>query len=115
MSANILVVEDEWLIASDIASTLRGANLHVVGPCASVKDACFHIRQEALTAAILDIELNGETSLPVAEKLHEKNIPFLFLSGHNIDKLPPKLRQYQLVSKPVEQTTLLTLVRELCS
>lgn len=115
MSANILIVEDEWLIAEHLASVLRAAELRVIGPCASVRSALSCIDETSLSAAIIDIELKGENSFAVAELLREKNVPFAFLSGHSIRALPPSLRRQRLLSKPIEKATLLAAIREMCA
>lgn len=114
MPASILIVEDEWLIAEDYASTLRGAGHRVVGPCSTVKSALSAIEQNPVDAALLDMELGGEKSFPVAERLHERDIPFTFFSGHAERELPHNLRGQQVLSKPVERATLLATVARMC-
>lgn len=110
MPANVLIVEDEWLIAEDHADTLRDANFAVVGPCPSVKTAMAAIETQHIDAALLDIELRGEKSYAVAEALQERKIPFAFLSGHGQQDLPAGLRDQKVLSKPVERAALLAAI-----
>ncbi len=115
MSASILIVEDEWLIAEDYASTLRQAGYRIVGPCPSVEAGIAAVNAEQVDAALLDIQLQDEMSFPVAERLQKKNIPFAFLSGYSRQYLPPELESCELVPKPVAQRMLLATVRKICS
>ena len=113
MPANILIVEDEWLIAEDYASVLRGAGHSIVGPCATVETALSTIKENPVELALLDMELIGETSFPVAQCLRERNIPFAFLSGHGMRDLPPAMRDQQILPKPIEHAALLAAVEQL--
>ena len=61
----ILVVEDEYLIADDLRTQLTAHGATVVGPVASVNEALALIESRAIDAAILDINLDAETTFPV--------------------------------------------------
>ncbi|BBK36684.1 response regulator [Allostella sp. ATCC 35155] len=114
MPSNILIVEDEWLIAEDYASTLHAAGHAVVGPCSSVKAAIATIEQNPVDAALLDMELLGERSFPVAEFLQARGIPFTFFSGHGTRDLPPAISGHAVLSKPISGATLLEAVERMC-
>jgi len=114
MPASVLIVEDEWLIADDYACLLREAGHAVVGPCATVREAISLVEDTAIEAALLDIELRGEKSFPVAERLLARNIPFAFLSGHASDDLPPHMQGQRMLAKPVESAALLATVEKMC-
>ena len=83
----ILIVEDEALIALLLEDELSDAGAEVVGPAASVDAALLLIeaahREGGLSAAILDINLGGETVLPVADCLAMLRVPFVFTTGYN--------------------------------
>lgn len=113
MAPTVLVVEDEWLIAEDHAAMLREARHDVVGPCATVKAALSAIDDAAIDVALLDVELRGETSVAIAERLRALDIPFAFVSGQLTYELPPDLRQQPLLSKPLARTTLTAAVERL--
>ena len=108
----ILVVEDEWILAMDIEATLLEAGYKVVGPLSNVRDALHAIETEQVEAAVLDLNLQNETSLPVADALATRQTPFLFLSGHSADLLPARHRSRVLVAKPWQSTNLLREVGE---
>jgi DNA-binding response OmpR family regulator len=77
----ILVVEDEPLIAFNLADTIVRAGARVVGPASSVPQAASLIRHTAIDAAVLDFYLKRETAAPIAELLLGNDTPFLFHSG----------------------------------
>ena len=73
----ILVVEDEALIALDLAETFVEAGASVVGPAHTVRHALHLIERFELDAAVTDFRLEKETSIPVATLLRSKGVPFL--------------------------------------
>ncbi|TPI08722.1 response regulator [Mesorhizobium sp. B4-1-3] len=109
-SARILVVEDEWLIAEDHKDVLEKAGYVVVGPAASVRCAVGLIESEVISAAVLDIGLNGETSAALIPFLTERDIPFVFASGYVPPDVPMELRAYQILPKPVPAVALIQAV-----
>jgi len=78
----ILVVEDEYLIATELKRWLVAAGATVIGPVPSVDRALGLIEDHAPEAAILDVNLgDGDTVYPVADKLGALSIPYLFATG----------------------------------
>lgn len=78
----ILVLEDEALIAMDIALTLEDWNAVVIGPAHSFEEGLELADRERLDAAVLDVNLRGKEVFPVAELLRSRGVPFLFHTGH---------------------------------
>ena len=82
----VLVVEDEALIGMLLEDGLLEAGAEVVGPACSVKEALELIDQAAadggLSAAVLDINLEGEAVSPVADHLAALGVPFVFATGY---------------------------------
>lgn len=82
----VLVVEDEALVAMMLEDELLEAGAEVVGPASSVSAALELIDATAtdggLSAAVLDINLNGERVSPVADRLAALGVPFLFATGY---------------------------------
>src|SRR4051794_32091440 len=82
----ILVVEDEALIAILAEDALLDEGASIVGPACTVYDALRLIDEAqvdgAIDAAVLSLNLAGETALPVADKLAAFGVPFLLASGH---------------------------------
>ncbi|MBZ9794364.1 response regulator [Mesorhizobium sp. ES1-4] len=112
---SILVVEDEWLIAEDVASRLRVAGYPVVGPVSSVAAALRLVEADKVDMALLDIQLNGETSLPVARILLDRGTPFAFVTGFGNRDVPAPFRNCKFVSKPASEAAILAAVADLTS
>lgn len=79
----VLVVEDEFLLASALGEWLQLMGVVVVGPAASNGDALALIATEAIDFAIVDVNLRGEMSFPVADALTARGVPFVFASGYS--------------------------------
>jgi DNA-binding NtrC family response regulator len=78
----VLIVEDEPLIAMTLEDLLKDSGCTVAGPAASVKQGMRLIEQEAVDAAILDVNLRGELVFPLADALAEQSIPFVYVTGY---------------------------------
>lgn len=78
----ILIVEDEPIVAMCLEDALEALGCVPVGPVSRLEDGLMLARSETLDAAILDINLGGERSYPIAEALREREIPFVFASGY---------------------------------
>jgi DNA-binding response OmpR family regulator len=79
----ILVAEDETFLAMEVEAFLQDKGYSVVGPFARLNNALQAAEQEALDAALLDINLAGEMVFPVAEALERRGVPFLLVSGYD--------------------------------
>jgi CheY-like chemotaxis protein len=106
----ILVVEDEFLIALDIASALEERGCSVIGPLGSVGEALEALRREAVDGALLDANLGGEPVDKLAEALLARRVPFAFVSGYGREQLPLKYREAPLVRKPFTGQDLFAVV-----
>ncbi len=114
MSARILVVEDEFFIAQEIADLLEAAGFEVVGPCASVPAALARLAESAgCDGAVLDASLRHVSSLPVAEALAERGIPFAVVTGFSVDQLPARMAAAPVLTKPLKGEDLIEILREL--
>jgi DNA-binding response OmpR family regulator len=79
--SRILIVEDEFIIALEMQSTLEEAGAAVVGPAFAVSSALDLAERENVSAAILDLRLGRESAACVAAALAGRHIPFLFYTG----------------------------------
>ncbi|WMT87767.1 response regulator [Pelagibacterium sp. 26DY04] len=109
----ILLVEDEFLIALDIADTLTNAGAEVIGPCTSLRQALDHAGMPGLDLAMLDIDLNGEEVFPAASLLRKRGVPFLFYTGQpEREVLRTEFAEIPVCVKPVTPQRLIdTLAR----
>ena len=100
---NVLVVEDEFIVAEDMAEALREAGARVLGPVATVQAALDLIEGAgALDGALLDVNLQGEKSYPVAGLLRQRGVPFVFLTGYDRTSIDPAYADAPLCEKPVD-------------
>ena len=106
----ILIVEDEFLVAIDLAAQLEVHGYETLGPCTSVKDAMGYFERETFDAAILDVNLVAETSEALAIALKEKGIPFIVASGYSKEQFPSVFSGSPMVSKPVQTDQLMALL-----
>lgn len=92
----ILAVEDDYFLADDLRGDLESHGATVIGPVSSVNEALALIESGRVDAAILDIELDAETSYPVAFVLDERNVPFVFVTGASKDTIPEHFSKFVL-------------------
>ena len=110
----VLVVEDNGLIASRIVHILNSGGYTVAGTAGTLATALKVLaRSGPLDAAMLDIDLRGEPVYPLAEKLQERGVPFLFLTGYEPLAIPDRWRDAPRIEKPFETEALLRALRTL--
>lgn len=102
----ILVVEDEFLLALEVEATLIGFGCSVVGPFAKLEKALHAARNTELDGAVLDINLNGEMVYPLAELLDMRGVPFVFLTGYVASDIPERFRHFRRLQKPLHARAL---------
>lgn len=98
----VLLVEDEMLIAMDMEDMLVALGYVVVGPVMRLQKAVEKARTENFDLAVLDVNLAGERSFPVADVLRERGIPFIFATGYGTAALTEELEGTVTLQKPVD-------------
>src|SRR3712207_4398339 len=86
--ARVLVVEDEAIIATDLADTFESAGADVVGPAASVREALALLADQQVDGALLDFNLADGEVTPVLELLLARGVPIVMYTGRG---LPPEI------------------------
>jgi DNA-binding response OmpR family regulator len=113
-SAHILVLEDSFLILTELESVLLDAGAEAVWTCRSVKEALRVLAEQDVDAAILDLQLDRETSLPVARALTGRSKSFFFYTGqHDTRALRAEWPECLVVSKPAEPHKIVATVASL--
>lgn len=104
----VLVVEDEIVLALDIADLLEDEGFVVVGPCIRLVDAKDVARTEKFDAALLDVNLgSGDTSAPVAELLRQREIPVAFVTACDPSEIEDLHETDTVIEKPISRKALL--------
>ncbi len=102
-----LVLEDDFLIAMGVAASLETLGFSVVGPFADIDKARDQCAEQSVDLVLLDINIRGRSSLPLALELVERGLNCVFVSGYaRIPDLPEALAGVPLVPKPVQSEQL---------
>lgn len=98
----VLIVEDEYFIAQDLAEALQEAGAMVVGPAAHYDEALAAIANDGCDAAVIDLNLAGEADFRVADELARRGVPFVFATGYDAGIVPESHQQVQRFEKPYD-------------
>jgi DNA-binding response OmpR family regulator len=98
----LLVVEDDYFLATDTMRALRGAGAHVIGPCATENAARQEIQRKRPSAAVIDINLGDGPSFDLARTLKELSVPLVFVTGYDQVAIPDDFAGVVRFQKPVE-------------
>lgn len=103
----VLVVEDSFLAAASISRMLADLGCSVVGPVASVEKAVPLIEAGRCDAGVLDINLAGQTSEPIADRMAELRLPYVFVTGYASPMLlSSRQRAHLRIHKPIAEREL---------
>jgi two-component SAPR family response regulator len=105
----VLVVEDEFLIAMDLEAMLKEHGWRLLGPAATVAEALALLEAGKMPdVALLDVNLRGETVVPVAEVLRERGVPIVLASAYDhAASMADVLAGAPNVGKPAQERRLL--------
>jgi CheY-like chemotaxis protein len=102
-SPRILVVEDEYLLADDLADGLAALGAIVIGPVGGLDEALSLLENTPeIDAALLDINLRGEMVFPLADALAVRGVPYLFATGYGHEGIPERYQRARVLEKPVQ-------------
>ena len=108
---SVLIVEDEVLVAFDLIDEVNNSGAQSLGPALTVKQAFDMFLKEGPDAAILDINLRGESIYPFARTLIDQDIPFVFHSGHGtVANLEARFPDIPICAKPASPKQLIDAV-----
>lgn len=103
----VLVVEDEYFVADDVVRAIESLGAEIVGPVPTREQAMALLTSaDRIDAAVLDVNLQGESVFPVADALAQRGIPFIFATGYDQSALPVAYQSIQRWEKPFDPTKL---------
>ena len=103
----ILVVEDHYIVAQELKADLETQGAEVLGPVPDLESARrILVASPAPDAALLDINLGGETVYPLADALRGLGILVAFVTGHEARSVPAGYAHIPRFEKPVDPSRL---------
>jgi CheY-like chemotaxis protein len=99
-------VEDEQMVVWTLEDMLGDLGCEMVGPAPGLAQALALVEAERLDAAILDVNLAGVQSFPVADALAARGIPFTFATGYEQSSLPSEYQRFKYLHKPYQTSDL---------
>ena len=108
---HILVAEDEYMIAAEIAAVMTEAGAEVHGPAGRVADALRLVAAESrIEGALLDVNLRGEAIWPVVDALLARGVPVVLATGYDAGALPETYARLPRCEKPTSGRDLIRAV-----
>jgi CheY-like chemotaxis protein len=96
----VLLVEDESLIIMMIEDALADLGCEIAGIASRFDDAVTKARTLAFDVAVLDVNLNGLRTFPIAEIIRARGIAFMFATGYGATSVPEGLNTAPVLQKP---------------
>ncbi len=103
----IFIVEDEAILLYDLEELVGTLGYAVAGTASSVEEALGKLGSGPRPdIALLDLNLNGSPSYPIADALAASGVPVIFLSGYGREGLDERFHTYEVYSKPYDEQVL---------
>ena len=110
----ILIVEDDYYLATDACQMLVDSGAEVVGPFGTADEATSELKASAgIDSAVIDINLGHGPAFELARTLRAAEIPFLFATGYGVDVIPDDLGDVVRIEKPFRRNELIDAVVQL--
>lgn len=109
----VLVVEDNHMVAASLVEALNYAGATVVGTIANREDAIdfVEVRHQEIDIAMLDVDLSGVMSYPIADMLGRYDVPFIFTTGYDNTSMDAAYRDFPLCMKPFSFDSIVSTIR----
>lgn len=112
ISRRVLIVEDEGMVAMLLEDMLADLGHEVVAVVGHMEQAAKLVAEAEIDLAILDVNLNGQHTYPLASTLKSRGVPFIFATGYDSMSLPESLQKAPVLQKPYQQRILERVLRE---
>lgn len=110
----VLVVEDDYYLASDTARALRNAGAEVLGPVGNEEQALALITEQHVTCALVDINLGNGLLFRVADALKERGVSFVFVTGYDDVMIPERFGDVPRMRKPTDFRDVVRAAARMC-
>jgi len=111
----VFIVEDESMLVMLLEDLLPTLGYTVAGSAASVDDALAELERTAIDVAVVDVNLAGTPSFPVADALRDRGVPFVFTTGYGQQGLPERFADAPVLAKPFRRQDIETALTRLRS
>ena len=111
--ASIFVLEDEALIRMMVVEMVEKLGHRVVVEAGSISEGLELAQTAEFDLALLDINIDGDTSTDIAHIIECRGLPFLFVSGYSSTGLPPPFHESRVLQKPFQAETLQNAIDQL--
>lgn len=109
----VLVVEDDGILAEIVVELLGELGYEAVGPVRALKSALEVLERDPPDAAILDVNLSGQSVYPLAENCADRGIPIVFMTGYaDLARMPERFRGCMRIGKPFHRDSLAESLRK---
>lgn len=98
--ARVLIVEDEIVVALFLEDLLAEFGYEVAGVAARLEEALARAEAPDFVMAVLDVHLNGRDVFPLADRLAERGLPFIFATGYGARGIPERHAGRPVLQKP---------------
>lgn len=110
---SVLVVEDEYYLAADVAQQVTRAGGLVIGPFASAHDGLAGLTDNTPDCALVDINTGEGPSFVLADALLAQGVPFAFLTGYDAGTVPDRFRGIDRIEKPAHDRSVIAVLSKL--
>ena len=100
----VLIVEDEYFLADDLATGFADAGIDILGPVPTLAKALVFAEHKQLSGAVLDINLGSDKVYEVADALVGRGVPVVFVTGYDKSDIPARFADVPFCQKPAEFT-----------
>lgn len=111
---SVLIVEDEVMVSMILEDFIDEAGHAVAGTAATLEAALAMVADgRDIHCALLDVNLRGQQSYPVADALDARGIPYAFTSGYGADGIDARFKDRMVLPKPIDMSQLTAFLAKL--
>ena len=110
----IMVVEDEYYLATDVARALKRERASIVGPFGDREQAAAAVARGEVDCAVLDVNLGDGASFTLADEISAHGVRFIFFTGYDQNVIPERFASITRLEKPVGDVRLVQAIADAC-